>query len=161
VPGLMPEGADVGCRARIGARRAWSVAGCALLLAALSLSACGMQTGEAGGEDADEALLTIAFEDVEARQILDLEVVARPVAAEQGAGLWAAVPGLARPERGRVSRPEGGSAVVVALYRAPPGAGVSLSAEAAGALGLTGPGRVRVVALRPVPRLGGRALEAP
>jgi hypothetical protein len=125
------------------------------------LAGCDAGSGTNATDAGDEALLTIRFEDVEAPEILEIAATARPASAEAGAGLWAAVPGLARPERGRVTRADGAAEVVVALYRAAAGGGLSLSAEAAEALGIAGPTAVRIVALRPLPRLGGRALEPP
>ena len=131
-------------------------------MAAAAMSGCGDgSNGREAAEAGDAALLTIRFEDVEMPEILDVQATARPAAAEAGAGLWAAVPGLVRPERGRVVRADGTDAVVVALFRAPPGQGLSLSAAAAETLGITAPAVVRVVAVRSVPRLGEQGLGPP
>jgi hypothetical protein len=133
-----------------------------VLAVAAAVSGCGAGAGGREASDVgDEVLLTIRFEDVEIPEILEMEALARPAAAEAGAGLWAAVPGLVRPERGRVGRADGEGAVVVALYRAAPGEGLSVSAEAAEVLGIAAPAVVRVVAVRTVPRLGGRGLGPP
>ncbi|MBP7242741.1 hypothetical protein [Amaricoccus sp.] len=80
--------------------------------------------------------------------------------ADGAAGLWAVVPGLSRPERGRVALAGGAAHVDVALFRGGTGrnGAIRISAEAAEALGLgDGAARVRVTALRREPRLG----EAP
>jgi hypothetical protein len=136
------------------AARALAVA----VVLAVVLAGCDAGSGANAPDAGGDPLLTIRFEDVEAPEILEIEAVARPVPAEAGAGLWAAVPGLVRPERGRVTRADGAAEVVVALYRAAAGQGLSLSAEAAQALGIAAPAGVRIVALRPLPRLGGSAL---
>lgn len=103
------------------------------------------------------APIEIAFEEVEVPEIFAR--AGRAVRDGEGTpGLWAAVAGLPRPERGVVRRSAGGGRVVVALYAAPPGSGaIRLSEAAADALGI-GPeadATVSVVAVRREPRLLG------
>ncbi|MBP7002603.1 hypothetical protein [Amaricoccus sp.] len=99
--------------------------------------------------------LRLSFEDMLAPGVFDWT---GPAAADpEGApGLWAVVPGLARPERARVALAGGEAHVDVALFRGAAGRGgaIRISAAAAEALGVgDGPARVRVTALRREPRL--------
>jgi hypothetical protein len=68
-------------------------------------------------------------------------------------GLWAAVPGLPRPERAEIVNLDTGDRATVALFRSPGGA-IRVSNEAADAIGIsTDPAQVRVTALRSVPAI--------
>ena len=72
------------------------------------------------------------------------------------AGLWAAVVGLTRPERGLVENTDTGAKVVVALFAAREGAepAIRLSNEAADAIGIgDAPAAVRITALRREPQI--------
>jgi hypothetical protein len=115
--------------------------------AAFVLGGCGGTTPTpqpAGG-------LVIAFEDREAPEVLAVRAEAAVASAAEGGGLWAAVPGLRQPERGRVGH--GGAVVDVSLFRGA-GQAVRLSAEAARRLGVAGgDAAVEVVALRSEPRV--------
>lgn len=129
-------------RLTIAATLAAALAGC---LAAPEAAAPALAPGE----------MRLSFEDMLAPAIFDWTgpVVADP---EGAGGLWAVVPGLARPERARIALVEGGASVNVALFRGAAGRGgaVRISAEAAAALGIgEAPARARVTALRREPRI--------
>jgi hypothetical protein len=129
----------------------------AVLVAAMAGGCTSGREAAAGGDG-----LEIAFEVVEAPSVYALTAIARVDGADGVPGLWAAVPGLPRPETGRVRRMQGGAGgggagggepVTVALFAAP--GGVRLSSEAAARLGL-GAGEtaeVEIVALRREPRI--------
>lgn len=138
------------------------------LAVAAALVAAMTGCADAPAEPAASALhgpeeLRLRFEDVLAPSIFDWT---GPAAADpDGApGLWAVVPGLARPERGRVALAGGDAHVDVALFRGAtgPGGSIRISAEAAEALGVgESAARVRVTALRREPRLGEAAQPGP
>lgn len=97
------------------------------------LAACaGRPSGEIGAATTGPAI-EIAFADVLVPGVLEIETEAAIAAADETGGLWAAVPGLPRPERGRLLSPETGHSVVVPLFR---GNGPRISNAAAAALGL-------------------------
>jgi hypothetical protein len=131
----------------------WSPGG-VLLAALVATTAGGCTSGREAAAGGDG--LEIAFEVVEAPSVYAITATARADGADGVPGLWAAVPGLPRPETGRVRRTGGGGAgggepVTVALFAAP--GGVRLSSEAAARLGL-GAGEtaeVEIVALRREP----------
>jgi hypothetical protein len=104
----------------------------------------------AGDPPAENAGLSLSYEDVAAPQIFAREGVAIVDAPDGAEGLWAVTPGLPRPERGLVENAATGASVEVALFagRAGPGGDIRLSRAAAEAIGLTAAGRVRVTALR-------------
>jgi hypothetical protein len=120
------------------------------LVLCAAAAACGVpeQSG-APSSPVAEAGLVIVFEDVVAPGILELEREATVADAEDGAGFWAAVPGLPRPERGVLQARSTGRSTMAALFRAPPGAPITLSAEAARALGIA-PGETAGVLVRAV-----------
>ena len=114
-------------------------------LALLAVAGCGRLAGDApprGG-------LSLRFEDRPEPGAFTREGTATADAADGAEGLWAAVPGLPRPERALVVNLDSGDEVVVALFRARSGAGIRVSSEAAEALGIGAtPARVRITALR-------------
>ena len=125
-------------------------AGIGMIAAAFALIACAPVPGR---EDAPEnAGLRIELEEVLAPQVFRTEGVARVAGADGPAGLWAAVPGLPRPERGEVLNPASGATVTVSLFRAS-GRGIRVSRAAAEAIGLEVDGPVRVTAIRTEPRV--------
>lgn len=105
--------------------------------------------------DGGSSSVAFTFEDRAVPAAFDRTGVARRVA--EGAGLWAVVAGLPRPERGRVRNLETGAETVVSLFRAPSNVDpsvVALSPAAAELLGIGGaPVAVRVTAVRREPRL--------
>lgn len=119
------------------------------------------------GRGAEE--LRVSFVDMLAPGAFDWTGPA--VAVAGGAeGLWVVLPGATHAERVRVRLLDGegdgaagGASVDVALFRGPagPGGAARLSAAAAEALGVSGPARVRVTALRREPRLVEAAKPAP
>lgn len=97
--------------------------------------------------------LRIRFEDEAAPGAFERSGTAvrdRPDGAD---GLWAAVPGLPRPERAEVVNLDTGKTATVALFRTG-GDVIRLSNAAADALGIAAqPAPVRVTALRSVPAI--------
>lgn len=117
-----------------------------LLALALLAGACGPH------EAADEGI-RIRFED--RAEPAAFERTGTAVRDEPGGapGLWAAVPGLPRPERAEIVNLDTGDTTVVALFRTGGGT-VRVSNEAADALGIAAtPVPVRVTALRSVPEV--------
>lgn len=123
-----------------------------LLVLGLGLAACaGSGLRLASGEPAASSRegIRIAFEDVAAPDVLRIEGEAAVAGEEAGAGIWAAVPDLPRPERALVRSSQTGRTVLAALFggedRRP-----LLSHDAARALGIganrTAP--VTIVAVR-------------
>jgi hypothetical protein len=99
-----------------------------------------------------EGDFAIRFEDQAAPSAFEIVGEAVRDAPDGAPGLWAAVPGLPRPERAEIVRLEGRGRAVVALFAERGGAGVPirLSTEAADLLRIDDtPVRVRVTALRP------------
>lgn len=132
-----------------------AAAGTALLFA---LSGCGLAERLPWPRPAGDRV-EIVFDEVAAPEAYRAAGPAS-VDAEGAPGLWAAVPGLARPERGRVARR--GRSVTVALFAAPEGEAIRLSRGAAAAIGL-GPedeAEVTVTAIRREPRLARGASSA-
>lgn len=123
-----------------------------LRAAALALAVAGC-TGEV--DRPPPGGIAIAFEDIEAPDAFFRQGAARVEDADSTPGLWAAVGGLPRPERGRLRR-LGASAtpVTVALFRSGGGT-IRLSVDAGALIGLD-PGdtaEVSITALRREPRL--------
>lgn len=115
----------------------------------LALGACG-GTDEIRAQP-PEGGFAISFEDQAAPSVFEVEGEAMRGASDAAPGLWAAVPGLPRPERALIVRLEGRGRAVVSLFagQGPPGAPILLSPEAADALGIGATAvRVRVTALR-------------
>jgi hypothetical protein len=114
----------------------------AALAVLAGLAACGRPG------TAPEPGLRLSFEDRPEPEVFARQGPAVRDGDGGAAGLWAALPGLARPERALVENLDGGGSVVVALFRS--GAGpIRLSNEAADALGIgAGPAQVRITALR-------------
>lgn len=124
------------------------VARVAALVLACGLAACG-QPG-ARGPDPGPGSLALSFEDAPEPGVFLIEAPARRDRPDGAAGLWAAVRGLARPERAEAVNLATGARVTVALYRAGgSGPAIRLSNEAADALGVEeAPVNVRITALR-------------
>jgi hypothetical protein len=124
--------------------------GMGLLTLALLVAACG-----AGGDAANDSGDRITFEDVQAPEVLDRRGMAIRDSDDGATGLWAAVPGLARPERAVAINLDTGAETEVALFSAPrQTAAIRLSHEAADQLRVTDtPVEVRIVALRRKPAI--------
>lgn len=124
------------------------------------LSACA--PAPAAQPDAPQARvagMAFSFEDVLEPRIYSHAGPAVAEAEDAAPGLWAAVPGLARAERGRIVNPASGAKVDVALYRGR-GATIRLSPEAAKALGVAGRAvPVQVTALRREPKVSAPATQ--
>jgi hypothetical protein len=120
---------------------------------ALALPACGI--GSDAPEPAEGAI-RVAFQDVEAPEVLQREGRARRAENGTAGGLWGVLSGLRRPERALVRNLDSGAEVEVALYGGSAGrdAMMSLSPAASDLLGiLDEPVPVRVVALRREPQI--------
>ena len=128
-----------------GARRAGPAA---LLVLVAALAACGRLPG--GGEAPAGDTLALSFEDAPSPGVFLLEAPAERDAPDGAAGLWAAVRGLARPERAEAVNFATGARVELALYRAGgSGPAIRLSNAAADALGVEEAAvNVRITALR-------------
>jgi hypothetical protein len=114
----------------------------------IGLAACGLQ--DAPG---NPGAMRISFDDRPEPGAFEREGPAVRDAPDGAAGLWAAVPGLPRPERARVVNLENRAEVTVALFRTA-GGPIRLSHEAADALGIGGePATVRITALRRLPQI--------
>lgn len=97
--------------------------------------------------------LRISLEDRAAPGVLSREAMAVRDGLDGAAGMWAAVPGLKRPERAEVTNLANGESVVVALFSGR-GATVRLSGQAAALLEIGDkPVRIHVTALRQAPRI--------
>ncbi|MFT3973425.1 MAG: hypothetical protein QM699_08245 [Amaricoccus sp.] len=134
---------NIGCGDR-GRSRVARVAAVGLVLA---LAGCA-QLGAPG--PAGDGALELSFEDAPAPQVFQIEAPAVRDAKGGAEGMWAAVHGLARPERAEAVNLANGRSVDLALYRAggkgPP---IRLSNAAAEALGIGDDGvNVRITALR-------------
>jgi rare lipoprotein A len=129
------------------------------LLAAVVLgmsAGCAVVETVRGDPDGSTDGLRLSYEDVLAPEVFSRDGVARPEPEESAGGLWAATPGLRRPERAEIENIETGATAEVALFAGGgPGGTIRVSAEAAGAIGLERPGRVRLTALRREPRIAG------
>jgi hypothetical protein len=124
---------------RIGRRAAMIFAAVALL------AGCAAQDAEEG--------MRLRFEDRAEPAAFERTGNALRDDPDGPAGLWAAVPGLPRPERAEIVNLDTDDAAVVALFRAS-GSTIRVSNEAADALGLSDrPTPVRVTALRSVPEI--------
>lgn len=118
----------------------------ALLLAVPVLSGCGSREEEETG-------MRLRFEDQAEPGVFQREGRAVRDDPDGADGLWAAVPGLPRPERAEIVNLDTGDKATVALFRGP-GDGIRLSNAAADALGIAAaPVPVRVTALRSVPEI--------
>lgn len=113
-----------------------------------TLAGCG-QPG-AGRPDSGAEGLALSFEDAPAPGVFLIEAPAERDGPKGAGGLWAAVRGLARPERAEAVNLATGARVNVALYRAGGSApAIRLSNEAADALGVEeAPVNIRITALR-------------
>lgn len=119
--------------------------------AALILAAC-----SEGGPARPPAPETfgVAFEDAEAPAVFSREMLGRRDRAKGAQGLWAAVPGLRRPERAEIENLETGASVTVALYSGGAAGEARISTAAAEVLGIGAePRRVRITAVRREARL--------
>lgn len=126
-------------------RRRGAAVGIGLLALALCAAAC-------GGPPADEGL-RIRFEDRATPGAFERTGSAVRDDADGAPGLWAAVPGLPRPERAEIVNLDTDDRATVALFRAS-GTTIRVSNEAADALGIAdGEAPVRVTALRSVPEI--------
>lgn len=134
------------------ARRAPALAIRAAGLAA-ALAACAPAQDPASPETtATVAGLPFRFEQVLTPGVYARSGPATVAPGKPAPGLWAAVPGLARAEHGRVTNPATGASVDVALFRG--GGTIRLSPDAAKALGIGArPVAVEVTALRREPRI--------
>jgi hypothetical protein len=113
------------------------------------LTACGLSSAPEG----NPGTLQISFEERAEPGVFEREGPAVRDAPDGAAGLWAAVPGLPRPERARIINLETRAEVTVALFAAGNGP-IRLSNEAADALGIGDrPVAVRVTALRRLPQI--------
>jgi hypothetical protein len=120
---------------------------------ALALTALLAACGALGPGDGD---MRLRFEDRAEPAAFDREGPAVRDAPDGAEGLWAAVPGLPRPERARIVNVETGDAVVVALFAAGrgPDGDIRLSNQAADALGIADrPTPVHITALRRQPEI--------
>jgi hypothetical protein len=120
-----------------------------------ALSACG--DFDEPAREAPEGDFAIRFEDRAVPSVFEVEGLAVSDGPDGPPGLWAAVPGLPRPERAEIVRIEGRRGrAVVALFaeRGTPDGPIRLSAEAADLLGIgPEPVRVRVTAIRREPEI--------
>lgn len=135
--------------------RRWRGSGIGGLALLAALGACGWG-GDDGGAGPGERPLRLSFEDRPEPDVFSREGQAARDGPKGSAGLWAAVVGLKRPERGLVENAATGRKVVVALFVAPAGAdpAIRLSNDAADAIGLgDAGGAVRITALRREPQI--------
>ncbi len=123
-----------------------------------SIAALALLAGACGGPKASRAPvpgepIALTFQDAEVPGVLDREALARRDRAKGAQGLWAAVPGLRRPERGLVVNLDTGASVTVALFSGNgPATEIRLSNAAAELIGIgADPERVRVTAVRREP----------
>lgn len=127
-------------------RRRGSATGIGVLALALALAACGERPAEDEG-------IRIRFEDRPAPAAFERTGGAVRDGPDGAPGLWAAVPGLPRPERAEIVNLDTGDRATVALFRTS-GTTIRVSNEAADALGIAGAAApVRVTALRSVPEI--------
>jgi hypothetical protein len=127
-------------------RRRGAAGGIGLLALALCAAGCGART--AGDEG-----LSIRFEDHAEPAAFERTGSAVRDAPDGAPGLWAAVPGLPRPERAEIVNLDSRNRTTVALFRAS-GTTIRVSNEAADLLGIAdGAVPVRVTALRSVPAI--------
>jgi hypothetical protein len=127
-------------------RRRGGADGVGLLALALLAGACGLrQPADAG--------MQIRFEDHAEPGVFERTGTAQRDKPDGAPGMWAAVPGLPRPERAEIVKLDTGDKAVVALFRTGGGT-IRLSNEAADAVGVTaGPTKVRVTAVRSLPEI--------
>lgn len=120
---------------------------------ALLLSGCA--PAPSGASRGSPATFALAIEDAEAPAAFSREALGRRDRPNGARGLWAAVPGLGRPERAELVNLESGARVSVALFAGGgPATEARLSNAAADALAIgSTPQRVRITALRREPRL--------
>ncbi len=114
--------------------------------AALILGACaaGRQPSAPGPES-----FGVAFEDAEVPGVYSREALGRRDRPKGAQGLWAAVPGLRRPERAEIENIATGAKVTVALYSGGTTGEARLSNAAAELLGIGAePKKVRITAVR-------------
>ena len=120
---------------------------------ALLLAACA-QGARPGAPTPTPDTFGLAFEYAEAPGVYSREMLGRRDRAKGAQGLWAAVPGLRRPERAEIENLATGAKVTVALYSGGASGGARLSNAAAEALGIGAePARVRITAVRREPKL--------
>jgi hypothetical protein len=121
--------------------------------AALTVLVVACTPSDRAPQDRNEAL-ELRFEETARPDIFRFEGPAERAGASDTRGLWVAVPGLPRPERGEVLNPVTGASVTVALFSRE-GSDLLLSAEVADALGIATDAQalVSVTALRQEPRL--------
>lgn len=127
-------------------RRRGSATGIGLLALGLCLTACGERPAPDEG-------IRIRFEDRPEPAVFERTGSAVRDGPDGAAGLWAAVPGLPRPERAEIVNLDSGDSATVALFRAS-GTTIRVSNEAADVLGIADEAApVRVTALRSVPEI--------
>jgi len=127
-----------------------SRAGIGMIAATLALAACA--PGPARERPERNAALRIEIEEILAPQVFLIDGEARVASVDGPPGLWAAAPGLPRPERGEVLNLATGDTVKVSLFRAS-GRVISVSRAAAEAIGMVGTAPVRLTAVRSEPRV--------
>ena len=122
-----------------------------LWLAFVALAACARNDGAAPAGQG----IALRFEDKAEPGVFSGEGPGVRDGPKGAGGLWAAVAGLPRPERGLVVNTKTGAKVVVALFAAGKGGpAIRLSNETADALGIgDDPVPVRITALRREPEL--------
>ncbi len=125
-------------------------AGAGMIAAALALAACVPAASRQGA--APDGPLRIEIEEILAPDVFQVEGPARVAGAQEAPGLWAAAPGLPRPERGELRDLSTGETVTVSLFRAS-GSGIRVSRAAAETVGLASGSTVRLTAVRSQPRV--------
>lgn len=123
-------------------------------MALLALTA-GCGAPDAAPPVQNAAGIGLSFEEIASPDVFRFEGSAMRPGAPGAPGLWAAVPGLPRPERAEAVNLATGARVTLALFSGSGETVARLSDDAAEALGIAPGGRapVRVTALRREPRL--------
>ena len=120
---------------------------------AIVLLATGPIVAACGGRPPGDEGLRIRFEDLAEPGVFERTGSAVRDDPEGAGGLWAAVPGLPRPERAEIVNLDTGDETTVALFRGTTEV-IRISNEAADALGIaSAPAPVRITALRSVPEI--------
>lgn len=135
------EASEIEAMARVGV---------GMIAAAFAIAACAADREREASEPI--GALRIEIDEALAPQVFEIEGSARVASPDEAPGLWAAAPGLPRPERGRVLNVTTGESVTVALFRAS-GNGIRVSGVVAEAIGMDSGDRVRLTAVRSEPRV--------